>query len=93
MKSMEENYERLDLLQKTLSLEEKQKKRLLETTIQKERELEKEQHLKLYDGTTTNSSILDQEDSIRKELGQSMNQSSTTALTPVVRVLNNVHGK
>ena len=93
MKCIEENSERLDLLQKTLSLEEKQKKRLLDLTIQKEMEIESANQLKLYDGATaTSNSILDQEDTIRKQLAESMNQSSTTALTPVVRVLNNVQG-
>ena len=93
MKCIEENSERLDLLQKTLSLEEKQKKRMLDLTIQKEMEIESANQLKLYDGATaTSNSILDQEDTIRKQLAESMNQSSTTALTPVVRVLNNVQG-
>lgn len=94
MKCIEENSERLDLLQKTLSLEEKQRKRLLDITLQKQKEIESANQMKLYDGSTaTNNSLLDQEDSLRKELADSMNQTSTPALTPVVRVLNNVQGK
>lgn len=92
MKCIEENSERLDLHLKSFSLEEKQKKRLLEINIQRKREIDTTNQMKLYDGTSTNSSILDQEDDIRKQLSESMNQCSTPALTPVVRVLNNVHG-
>ena len=92
MKCIEENSERLDLLQKTVFLEEKQKKRLEEVTIQKEREVEMANQTKLYDGTSTNNSLLDQEEALGKELVKNMNQSSPTALTPVLRVLNNVQG-
>lgn len=93
MKSIEENSERLDLIQKTYLLEQKQKKRLLDLAIQKEREIAEANQKKLYDGTTSSNSLLDQEDAHRKELFQAMNNSSTTALTPVIRVLNNFQGK
>ena len=92
MKCIEENSERLDLLQKTHLLEQKQKKRLMEIALQREKEIAEANQMKLYEGTSTNSSILDQEDALRKELADAMNKGSTTAITPVVRVLNNVQG-
>ena len=91
MKCIEENYERLDLLEKTLALEEKQNKRLLDINIQEEKEMEEENIVKLY--TTTINTPLDEEDSARKELVESMAQNSTPALSPIIRNLTNVQGK
>lgn len=94
MKCIEENTERLDLLQKTLSLEEKQKKRLKDMNIEREKQVQDEKIQKLYDGNgNSNSSVLDQEEALRKQLVDTMIQSATPATTPVVRVLTNVQGK
>lgn len=92
MKSIEENTERLDLLQKTLAVEEKQKKRLLEVSNNKKKELEESNQKKLYEVNCATTSILDQEDSHRKELVENMVQNSAPSLTPVVKVMTNVQG-
>lgn len=92
MTSIEENTERLDLMQKTFAVEEKQKKRLLEISLQTEKNMEQANQTRLYEGTTTNDSVLNQEEAHRKELVDAMVQSTTPATAPVVKVLNNVQG-
>lgn len=95
MKSIEENTERMDLLEKTLEVEEKQKKRLLDLTLQKEKELEKAHQNKLFEGNySTNASVLDEEENQRKQLIDAMvsNNSNTSSNGPVVRVLTNIQG-
>lgn len=89
--SIEENTERLDLLQKTVLLEEKQKKRLRDLAIQKEKEVEEANRRKLYEASTP-SSVLDHEERQRKELVDEMVQNSTPSLTPVVKVMSNMQG-
>ena len=93
MKCIEENAERLDLLEKSLSLEEKQKKRIQQISIQKEKDVEAEKILKLYDGTgNTPGSLLDQEEAQRKQLVDTMIKNETPATAPVVRVMTNLQG-
>lgn len=91
MASIEEYSERLDLLQKTAMVEEKQKKRISELQAQKHKQVEHEKILNLL-GSGTSSSILEQEDNQRKMLVDSMFKSATPSSTPIVRVLNNVQG-
>ena len=97
MKCIEENTERLDLLQKTLLLEEKQKKRLLDLSLEKKNEIVAGNLQKLYEGNnSTNISnttnILDREEAQAKELVNYMVQNSTPSIAPVVKVLTNVQG-
>lgn len=90
---IEENTEQLDLLQKTLEVEQRQKNRLLQISLQKERENENEKRKNLLDGTsTTTNSLLDQEDTTRKELVQAMVENSNQCNGPVVKVLTNLQG-
>ena len=92
MQSIEENTERLDLLQKSLAVEQKQKQRLFELSNNKKKELEEANRKRLYEVNCATTSILDQEDSHRKELVENMVQNSATSLTPVVKVMTNVQG-
>lgn len=94
MKCIEENEERLDLLNKTLDLENKQKKRIREITSENEKEAADKDLKDLYENNSSNTttSLLDQEESLRKQLVDSMIQSATPAITPVVKVLTNVQG-
>ena len=92
MEIIAENSEKLDLLEKTLALEDRQKKRILEHNIQKQKEAELNNQSKLYDGDCA-TSLLDQEEAIRKELVDTMIQTSTPSTGPIVKVLTNVQGK
>ena len=92
MASIEENTERLDLLQRTLSVEEKQKKRLQDLTTLEKKENEQAQRLKMYEGFTSTNSTLDQEEAHRKELVDDMIKHSTPSNTPTVKVLTNLQG-
>ena len=93
MKSIEENTEKLDLLERTLLVEEKQKKRLQSLAIQNEKEHEEANTKQLFEGhTTTTPTILQQEDVKRKELLDTMIRESTPSNGPVVKVLTSVHG-
>ena len=93
MQSIEENTECLDLLNKTLEVEERQKKRLLEISLKKKKELEEGQMKELFDGfNTTTTSILDQEDAHSKKLVEVMAQNTTPSNGPIVRVVTNVQG-
>lgn len=95
MKCIEENSERLNLMEKTLLLEQKQKKRMIDLTKQEEKDIETATRRRLYDGysSNVNSSILDQEEAQRKELVKEMVETSTPLIEPAVRVLQNVQGK
>lgn len=93
MQSIEENSERLDLLQKTLEVEQSQKKRLLNESVRKTKEQEEENRLKLFAGSTsTPPSTLNHEEAHSKELVDAMVQNSSPSLAPVVKVLTNVQG-
>lgn len=91
MTCIEENTERLDLMQKTLAVEEKQKKRLLEASIRTQNEIQRAKTTQLYEGNSTDS-ILNQEEAHRKELVDLMLHNTTPSITPIVKVLNNVQG-
>ena len=93
MKCIEENTERMDLLEKTLQVEEKQKKRLLDLTLQREKDQEKANLSKLHEGNmSASTSMLDQEDAQRKHLVDEMVSNTTPSNAPVVRVLTNLQG-
>ena len=95
MKCIEENSERLDLLQKTFQVEEKQKKRLLDISRQKKTEMEEAQRNQMYGGfsqSTTTMSMLDQEEAIRKSLVDDMIKNSNGSNTTTVKVLTNLQG-
>ena len=93
MKSIEENTEKLDLLERTLQVEQKQKKRLEAIAIQKQQQMEEANRRQLLEGHSTSSAaVLDQEDAQRKELVDAMIRESTPSNASVVKVLTNVHG-
>lgn len=91
---IEENTEKLDLLERTLAVEEKQKKRFEQMIKEKEKEKEEALRRQLYEGSTasmSSSSILDKEDDQRKALMDALvRESSSNA--PVVKVLTNIQG-
>ena len=94
MKLIEENTEQLDLLERTLIVEEKQKKRLQALALQKQQENEDFQRRQLFEGhTTTPTTVLEQEEAQRKELLDTMVRESTHSNGTVVKVLTNLHGK
>lgn len=93
--TIQENTERLNLLEKSLALEEKQMKRVMELSIQKKKDMEDADRKKLLQENSNNSnvsSILDLEDIQRKELVDTMVKTSTPSNGPVVKVLTNVQG-
>lgn len=93
MKCIEENTERLILLEKTLVVEEKQKKRFEDLAFQKKKEIEEANRRQLYDGTiNTPDALLNQEEAIRKELMEDMVRNATPSDGPTIKVLNNVQG-
>lgn len=92
MECIGENSERIELLEKTVVLENRQKKRMLDISIQKQKELEDSKSLALYEGTFSSSnSILEQEEAVRKELLDVM-VTNPGSNGPVVKVLTNVQG-
>lgn len=89
---IEENTEKLDLLEKTLALEQKQNSRLEDMIKQKEKEREQAMRQQLYEGSSpTTTSILNLEDAQRKGLMDALIRDSTPN-APVVKVLNNIQG-
>ena len=92
MESIEDCSERLDLLEKTLAVEEKQKKRKLDLAIQKKREDEESSKEQLHQIPPTTQSLLDQEVSHRKSLVDAMVRESSPSNAPVVKVLSNITG-
>ena len=92
MASIEENTERLDLMQKTLAIEEKQKKRVQEAIIQKQKQIEEANRMQLYEGNTNINSILTQEEAHRKQLVDVMMNNANPSIAPIVKVVNNVQG-
>lgn len=91
MKCIEENTERLDFLQKSLEVEEKQKKRLLDISLEKKKEMEEAQTKQIYHGFSNSTmTMFDQEEAIRKSLVEDM--IKTAPHTPTVKVLTNLQG-
>lgn len=66
MKCIEENTERMGFLKKTLELEQRQKQRLIDISIQKEKDFEEAKRIKLFDGTHGGNDI-NQGDPQRKD--------------------------
>lgn len=96
MQFIEENTERIELLEKNVALEQRQRQRKLDISIQKQKDLEEARSLALYEGTFNSStSVLEQEEAVRKELVDAMvsTTSSSPSNGPVVKVLTNVQGK
>lgn len=94
MKSIEENTEKLDLLERTLTLENNQKKRLQAIALKKQQELDESNRRDLFEGhTTSTAALLNQEESHRKELMDTMIRESTSSNSTVVKVLTSVNGK
>lgn len=94
MKLIEENSEKLELLQKAVSLEMKQKNRLTADAVQKQKETEKNKLTELYAGNSpSTSNALDFEDNQRRELVQSMVENSTQSNAPIVKCVSNMQGK
>lgn len=94
MKSIEENTERLDLLQKTLEIEQRQQKRLMDLARQKQREKEEAERRKLFDATNTaapTAATLDQDEVQSRQLIDEVAKTSPPN-APVVRVLTNING-
>ena len=93
MQSIEENTEQLDLLERTLLVEQKQKKRLEVIALQKQQQMEESNRRKMFEGkVTTTPTALDEEEAQRKDLVDTMIKDCTSN-SPVVKVLTNVHGK
>lgn len=91
---LEEDTERLDLLQKSREVEEKQRQRLHNISKQRESLNAEKNRLRLFEeNNTTAASILDQEDAIRKQLVDAMVKETNPSNAPVVRVLTNIQGK
>lgn len=94
MECIAENSERMDLLDKNLALEQRQKKRMHDLSAQKQKEMEQAHTMSLYEGThNTTQSMLEQEESTAKQLVDAMAETSTPSNGPVVKVLTNVQGK
>ena len=94
MKLIEENSEKLDLLEKTLIVEERQKQRLAEVSVQNEKEQEIAKSAQLYDENSNSASTasLEQEDRQRKEIVHSMVVNSTPSNAPMVKCMTNIQG-
>lgn len=92
MTSIEENTERLDLLQKTAVLEEKQRKRIIEINAEKDKDLEQQKMINLLQQNRTSNSVLEQEEGHRNMLVEAMTRNSNSSNAPTVRVLTNVQG-
>ena len=93
MHSIQENTEKLDLLERTLLVEHKQKKRLEAIAIEKQKEIEEAHRRQMLEGfTNSTAAVLDQEEVQRKELMDSMVRDSTPSNAPVVKILTNING-
>ena len=78
---------------KNRDLEERQKKRFLQITIEKSRDIERDNQMKLYEGmSSTTTALLEQEESHGKELLNTLVRNSKPSDGPVVKVLTNVQG-
>ena len=94
MKSIEENTEKLDLLERTVIVEQKQKQRLEALALEQQQQIENAKKRQLFEGhATTSTPILDQEDAHRKELVDTMVRECSSSQGPIVKVLTNVNGK
>lgn len=93
MTSYEENTEMADLLEKTLEVENRRKKRMAEETLGKKKEEEKQKEIDLLDRSQSSNLMLQQEDSHTKLLVDEMIQKSAPGVAPIVKFLSNNHCK
>ena len=90
-KIVEENWERIDFLEKTLAVERRQQQRLSQISIEKE----KARSAELLEGGSssyTSSATLELEERNRKELVDAMLNSSSSNV-PIVKNICNIQGK
>lgn len=86
--------EKLDLLEKTLAIEERQNKRAHEQNAILDAKQEQERIKNMMDGnSSTMESVLEQEEKQRKQLVHDMNVNLTETTKPIVKVLTNLQGK
>lgn len=93
MLGIEECSEKLNFLEKTLAIEERQNKRRLELSQEKEKEQDESSSQQLCGIHPSTQTVLDQEEALRKKLVDSMVQNTSSSNTPVVKVLTNLQGK
>ena len=91
MQSIAENTERLDLLKRTLQVEERQKKRLLDLTNQRKKEMEEADRKNFLEGNL-NTVDFQKEEAERDQLIREMVQNSSKSDGPAVKVLVNIQG-
>ena len=91
MQSIAENTERLDLLKRTLQVEERQKKRLLDLTNQRKKEMEEADRKNFLEGNL-NTVNFQKEEAERDQLIREMVQNSSKSDGPAVKVLVNIQG-
>lgn len=87
MTLIEENTEMIDLWQKTLEVENRQKKRMVDMSSLKEKEKEMEKEAELLQGNSSSHYALEQEESQRKTLVDDMIHKSNSNIGSVVKVL------
>lgn len=92
MDNISDHYEKLDLFEKTLAIEERQNRRAHEYNLLEEAENNRERVKNLMSGNSTMGSVLEQEDVQRRALVHEMNVNASENLKPVVKVLTNIQG-
>lgn len=92
MDNIKDSSEKMDLLQKTADIDNRQKlrKKQMEEEVAKEKEKERDAALVL--NQRTSESILNREEAHRKLLVAEMIEKSNEAQGPVVKVLANIQG-
>ena len=91
MDNISDHWEKLELFEKTLEIEERQNRRAHEQNQLEEAERQKERVKNLLSAM---ESVLDQEDKQRNSLVHDMNvNANSDNLKPVVKVLTNMQGK
>lgn len=84
----------MELLQKTLEVEQRQKQRASEISLMRKKEEEKQKELDLMtENDPASNFALDQEENQRRALLDNMSQNSTPAVASIVKVLNHSHCK
>lgn len=95
-KMVEENWERIDGLEKALAVEQKQQQRLSQLSIERDRDREKARTMELLEGSNssfTSPASLELEEVHRKELVESMLKNVTPSNAPIVKNISNIQGK
>ena len=93
MKTIEECNEKLDLLEKALAVEEKQRKRRSDLALQSQREQDESSRQQLQEMNPTTQSLFEHEEMQRKNLMNSLIHNSSSSDGPVVKVLSNIQGQ